>query len=236
MSDASFGDQLFLYFSGHAEKTPDLNNDEADGMDERIICSDRKTILDDKLYELLPLRLPFGARLHALFDCCYSGTVLDLPYLNEPISGSVIEKPQQNGITLSDVASTATDMAKSTLRLRPVRALRQGFNLGQRFMGFKVRRQGFGRKFPGSEVGETILISACNESQRAGQHEPHDFVVVGKFTHAFVKIMTADIRPKTYGDLLTSLRTELMNLSDAAQQTPQLSTSHEFDLRNAILI
>ena len=45
-----------------------------------IVTSDLKGILDDELKSLIQLHLKKGVTLFALFDCCFSGTVLDLKY------------------------------------------------------------------------------------------------------------------------------------------------------------
>lgn len=51
--------------------------------DETICPSDFKSagqIVDDELNERLVKPLMPGVTLHALMDCCHSGTALDLPY------------------------------------------------------------------------------------------------------------------------------------------------------------
>jgi hypothetical protein len=74
------GDLLFFSYSGHGSSTYDRNSDEDDGKDEMIVTSDLQTILDDELKSLIQLHLKKGVTLFALFDCCFSGTVLDLKY------------------------------------------------------------------------------------------------------------------------------------------------------------
>lgn len=74
------GDLLFFSYSGHGSSTIDRNNDEDDGRDEMIITSDLQGILDDELKSLIQTYLKKGVTLFALFDCCFSGTVLDLKY------------------------------------------------------------------------------------------------------------------------------------------------------------
>lgn len=84
LSNTESGDTAFFMFSGHGTCTTDLNNDENDGKDEVIIPIDAYSfdtcILDDELNKLIRNTLKPGAKLVALFDCCFSGTVLDLPY------------------------------------------------------------------------------------------------------------------------------------------------------------
>ena len=74
------GDLLFFSFSGHGSSTLDRNKDETNGNDEMIITSDLKGILDDELKALIQTNLKKNVTLFALFDCCFSGTVLDLKY------------------------------------------------------------------------------------------------------------------------------------------------------------
>lgn len=78
---AKEGDALFFSFSGHGVQVPErVKGTEEDGMDEALVSSDLKVIVDDDLFSLLVRPLPQGARLTCLIDTCHSGTVLDLPY------------------------------------------------------------------------------------------------------------------------------------------------------------
>jgi hypothetical protein len=74
------GDVLFFSYSGHGTFTKDLNNDELDGQDEVIVPIDLKMIIDDELNKIIIDNLKTGVSLFCLFDCCFSGTVLDLKY------------------------------------------------------------------------------------------------------------------------------------------------------------
>lgn len=80
LTAAQPGDLLFFLYSGHGYRTRDTNGDEADGMDEMIVTLDLQGILDDELKQMLQLRLKQGVTLVALFDSCFSGSVLDLRY------------------------------------------------------------------------------------------------------------------------------------------------------------
>jgi hypothetical protein len=74
------GDLLFLLFSGHGSNIFDKNNDEIDGNDELIISCDFKSILDDELKTIIQNYLKKNVTLFAMFDSCFSGSVLDLKY------------------------------------------------------------------------------------------------------------------------------------------------------------
>ena len=78
------GDTLFFSYSGHGTFTADLNGDERDGKDELIVPLNvhniNDCILDDELSLIIKTNLKSGVKLFALFDCCFSGSVLDLKY------------------------------------------------------------------------------------------------------------------------------------------------------------
>ncbi|KAF8998340.1 peptidase C14 [Hymenopellis radicata] len=83
VQDAHAHDSLFFHYSGHGGRTRDLDGDEISGFDEVIYPMDyleHGSIIDDILHDFLVRPLPMGCRLTALFDCCHSGTVLDLPF------------------------------------------------------------------------------------------------------------------------------------------------------------
>ncbi|MED6108734.1 hypothetical protein PIB30_026821 [Stylosanthes scabra] len=78
------GDSLVFYYSGHGSREIDRNMDEVDGVDEAICPVDYEhegKIIDDEINATIVRPLPRGAKLHALVDTCFSGTVLDLPFM-----------------------------------------------------------------------------------------------------------------------------------------------------------
>lgn len=80
LASGAEGDLLFFSYSGHGSYTLDRNNEEKTGNDEMIIASDLKGIVDDELKSLIQANLKKNVTLFALFDSCFSGTVLDLKY------------------------------------------------------------------------------------------------------------------------------------------------------------
>jgi hypothetical protein len=74
------GDLLFFSYSGHGSYTSDRNSDEVDGRDEMIVACDLQGILDDEFKSLIQSYLKPDVTLVALFDSCFSGSVLDLKY------------------------------------------------------------------------------------------------------------------------------------------------------------
>jgi hypothetical protein len=84
LSNTESGDTAFFMFSGHGTCTADFIGDEKDGQDELIMPIDVTTldtcIFDDELNRMIRNTLKPGAKLVALFDSCFSGTMLDLRY------------------------------------------------------------------------------------------------------------------------------------------------------------
>ena len=87
------GDELFMHYSGHGTQVSSTNDDEdlnpdASGKDDALCPCDFDDyngvdgfIVDDELKEILVNKIPIGAKFRAFFDCCHSGTALDLPFL-----------------------------------------------------------------------------------------------------------------------------------------------------------
>jgi hypothetical protein len=78
--NAKAGEKLFFTYSGHGSFRTDLNNDENDGKDELLITIDSQAISDDELKTIIDENLPEDVTLFVIFDCCHSGTLMDLKY------------------------------------------------------------------------------------------------------------------------------------------------------------
>jgi hypothetical protein len=77
------GQNVYFHYSGHGSEVRDFNGDEVSGFDS-CLCpyNGRRVeiITDDELRVALANRIPAGCKLFAVFDCCSSGTALDLQY------------------------------------------------------------------------------------------------------------------------------------------------------------
>lgn len=78
--NAQSGDLLFFSYSGHGSYIFDRNGDEADGRDEMIVSCDLRGVVDDELKALIQTHLKSDVTLFAMFDSCFSGSMLDLKY------------------------------------------------------------------------------------------------------------------------------------------------------------
>jgi metacaspase-1 len=77
------GDAVFVHYAGHGIAVEDQSGDEPDGFDGALLPVDYLTageILDDEIFQLLLIPMPKNVVVTALFDCCHSGTILDLPF------------------------------------------------------------------------------------------------------------------------------------------------------------
>ena len=78
------GDAVLVHYSGHGGLTVDRSGDESSGYDSCIFPIDEsgavECVTDDEIRALLAERVPAQCKLTAIFDCCHSGTCLDLRY------------------------------------------------------------------------------------------------------------------------------------------------------------
>lgn len=91
-------DTIFLFYSGHGSYTLDRNGDELDGYDELIIPLDFNYIIDDDIKAIINSYGKPDTNFIALFDCCNSGTALDLKY-------QILEKLNYDDITENTMVS-----------------------------------------------------------------------------------------------------------------------------------
>jgi hypothetical protein len=80
LKNSKEGDLLFFSYSGHGSYVLDKNGDEKTGLDQVIIPCDLQRIIDDELKNIIQSNLLENRTLFAIFDSCFSGSVLDLKY------------------------------------------------------------------------------------------------------------------------------------------------------------
>lgn len=80
LQNSEDGDLIFIYYSGHGSYVLDKNADELDKRDEVIVPLDFNVILDDELKSIINKNMKAKTNIVAIFDCCNSGTALDLRY------------------------------------------------------------------------------------------------------------------------------------------------------------
>lgn len=72
---------FIFYFAGHGFQKKDLNSEESDKLDETIFTADHKFIKDDEFRKILLGLNNRETNVSFIFDCCHSGSILDLPVI-----------------------------------------------------------------------------------------------------------------------------------------------------------
>lgn len=98
MNYSKDGDELYIHYSGHGSQIQCTTNEETDGFNEVLVPLDYQKngiIKDNELRDIIvtPL-LNKTVKLRAIFDCCHSGTILDLKYNLQLNTKRVIDLPK----------------------------------------------------------------------------------------------------------------------------------------------
>lgn len=97
-------EEMWVHYSGHGSYVKDRNGDEiASGRDSTIVPCDflqSGFIVDDELLALLK-RVHPSCRVILLFDSCFSGSVCDLPWSFEFLSGNIFSRSLVDRVTLA---------------------------------------------------------------------------------------------------------------------------------------
>jgi metacaspase-1 len=112
------GDEAVFHFSGHGSLVRDTNGDEQTGFDSCLYTLDDAIITDDEIRTLLINKVPRGARLYVILDCCHNGTGCDIRYkyedysilLSPPSVRIPIWRTEQKAFTNDKYANTIGDV------------------------------------------------------------------------------------------------------------------------------
>jgi len=233
---------LDFVVAGHGGQTPDLDGDEEDGLDEVIYSCDKKRIVDDELHEVLVKPLPAGCRLTALFDCCSSGTGLDLPLIESSSPAEKLPKlliPPSVCIQKSDPALSPHDgtmldlphnynsAPPSPQQKQPVRPEYSTPEFSTTQTAPSPSRPGFHRKH---SEGDVIMWSSCQDWERSHQViASNDSRMKGAMTHAFIECLKERKR-WSYRSLLDALN-EMLLLWNCPQK-PMMSSAHHINMHD----
>jgi hypothetical protein len=224
VSNAQPGDSFFFHFSGHGSRVKDKDGDEADGYDETICPVDYKRegqILDDDMHRIMVRPLPQGSRLTAIFDCCHSGSMMDLPFTYS-IDGSLAITCQDNTKALME---QGMKVGVALLTKNPMAAFSAGkeiFNILSHKDNPQAQEKAMREK---SSPAHVIQFSGCLDNQTSADAtiggQP-----TGAMSWAFLQVMSSR-RQLTLTQLLQELRSKLYG---KYHQIPQMSTSHQWDV------
>jgi len=234
------GDSLFLHYSGHGGQVKDPDGDRDSGFDDTICPVDFEQygqITSDTLHRVLVTPLAPGVRLTVIFDCCHSGTAIELPFVyrsNEYGQVGLVDNIKQ-GIRLAAAARSLIQGGFSMQKVNDAKQLLAGAQ--SLFKGFshhhKPTPEGLGEeKFVedwNTEGRDVWMFSGCRDDQTSADtsiaNEP-----TGAMSWAFIHTMR-EFPGQSYVEILQRTRALL---SPKYSQIPQLSVGAQFDLKQPV--
>ena len=229
------GDYLFFHYSGHGGQQTDKDGDESDGKDETLVPLDYQTagqITDDELHKLLVARLPHGAHMTVVCDCCHSGTILDLPYVYRTTAdGSVkmdyMKKAKQ---IMADATILGTKNVDMTQKVEAGKRMFSNFmsmlSAPSESDGTKDAPTGLVQE--SNKTGaEVYLITGCKDEQTSADAMINN-CASGALTFGLLYVLNAREGQLSYEELLVETRA---CLEGKYTQVPQLCVGIEMDLK-----
>ncbi|KAI8825273.1 caspase domain-containing protein [Fimicolochytrium jonesii] len=227
VSGAKAGDSLFFHFSGHGSQQADKDGDESDGTDETICPVDYDKagmITDDTMNQILVRPLPPGVRLTCLFDCCHSGSSLDLPFTYLP-DGRLKTKT-----AATRLGGAAMSVGKGFLKGGVLGAGMSLFAAGKTLTSSGASHEQLVQQ-KGNMFADVVMLSGCKDKQTSADAriEGQD---TGAMTYGFVKALSMYHAP-SYGQLLGEIRNLL---AGKYTQRPQLSSGRAMDMNQIFIM
>jgi len=238
VTNNSRGDSLFLHYSGHGGQVEDPDGDRDSGFDDTICPVDFERsgqITSDTLHRVLVTPLAPGVRLTVIFDCCHSGTAIELPFVyrsNEDGHVGLVDNINK-GMRLAAAARSLIQGGFSMKKVDDAKQLIAGAH--SFFQGFahRSRPEGLGEekfvedwKHEGKDVW---MFSGCRDDQTSADtsiaNEP-----TGAMSWAFIHTMK-QYPGQSYVEILQRTRALL---SQKYAQIPQLSVGAQFDLNQPV--
>ncbi|KAJ3254400.1 Ca(2+)-dependent cysteine protease [Boothiomyces macroporosus] len=232
VSGAQPGDSFFLHYSGHGSTQKDEDGDEVDGLDNTICPLDYNTqgmIVDDDMNTILVQALPEGSRMVAIFDCCHSGTMLDLPFMYTIDGNLEVTCKSNKRAALEGGIKALKDFQKGDKQA----AMKEAFSAlsllakpEQNIPNSEAERKTLETKYSKADV---LMFSGCKDNQTSADAKING-EGCGAMSWALLSVLDATRGQRlTLKDLLAKLREKLQG---KYEQIPQMSTSHEVDVNN----
>ncbi|KAL9075018.1 MAG: hypothetical protein Q9161_001949 [Pseudevernia consocians] len=232
--------QCFLHYSGHGGQVRDPDGDRESGYDDTIVPVDYQThgqLDSDTLHRHLVSKLHPSSSLFVVFDCCHSGSAIELPFVYRTDSeGNVsLVDSVKEGVSLLAHANNLLQGGFSANKINDAKALFAGAQ--SFFSGLKHRgehhEEGLEEEhFQEDWVHEgksVFMFSGCRDDQTsadaniAGSH-------VGAMSWALLETLYS--RPgQSYVEVLQNTRQLLLG---KYKQIPQLSVGTTVDLNQPL--
>jgi len=239
------GTTNFLHYSGHGGQVEDTGGVRVSGFDDTIVPFDFERngqIPSGILHRTLVTALPPNSTLFIIFDCCHSGSAVELPYIyrsDEDGNISVLDNVQAGMQLLGE----ATHLIQGGFSMNNVGEARQLFAGAQSFFKslthqqpeadqYGLSTQDFAGEYQSEQPKQVWMYSGCRDDQTsadasiAGSH-------VGAMSWAFLECM------KSYGprqSYIMVLQNTRQILAGRYAQIPQLSVGYQQDLNYEIRV
>ncbi len=236
---AKKGDSLLLHYSGHGGKVENKDGTEKSGYDQTVVPVDfakAGQIIDDEVHDVLCRDLPEGVRLTAIFDCCHSESIMDLPYIYNVNGNLEVEEMNKNEM----ISQLIGGGARLFLDRKNKKAM---MNFGKDIMGMaKNAMEGKDGRSDDAKAqlmeenttaADIIMFSGCKDMQTSA-----DATIKGEATgamsYALITTLKRHLREEiTYTDLLREMR---QVLEGKYTQVPMLSAGKKLKLDQPFMI
>mmetsp|Transcript_18008 Transcript_18008/g.19796 ORF Transcript_18008/g.19796 Transcript_18008/m.19796 type:complete len:367 (-) Transcript_18008:27-1127(-) len=232
---AKKGDSLLLHYAGHGGTAKNLDGTEASGFDQTLIPVDfKKTgqIIDDDVHDILCRELPKGVRLTAIFDCCHSESIMDLPFTYN-INGNleIIENDKNQSIATLVAGGTRFLLDGNKKQVKNIFKTEIS-NLVGAAMGKDTSSNdtAHAKLVEQNQTNADILMfSGCKDNQTSADAKING-MSSGAMSYALIKTLEKNHKRHqqiTYTELLREMRTVL---EGKYTQVPQLSAGRKLVL------
>jgi len=210
----------------------------ASGFDQTLLPLDYETagpILDDDVHDVLCKSLRKGVRLTAIFDCCHSETIMDLPYVYNVNGKLEIIENDKNKSVATLVAAGTQFLLDGNRRVAGDIFLKEFKNLvtcGTTDAGAESARRK--KNIEANETSaDVIMFSGCKDDQTSADTRVQG-EAIGAMSYALVQTLKKNNNKRlTYTALLQQMRHVL---EGKYTQVPQMSAGRKLILNHPFQI
>ncbi|TKA80510.1 hypothetical protein B0A49_00332 [Cryomyces minteri] len=236
------GDSVWLSYSGHGGQVRDPDGDRDSGYDDTIYPLDFERhgqISSDTLHRVIVSPMHPQARLTILFDCCHSGSAVELPYVYRPDSAGQVNLVDnvKKGMSLVAAAANLVQGGFTMNKVNDAKMLLGGAR--SFFAGLQHRdagptnEDGLGEeKFVEDWKGEhkdVWMFSGCADDQTSA-----DTSIAGAATGAMSWAFIRTMRENPQQSYINVLQNTRQVLRQKYEQIPQLSVGAQYDLDQVV--